>query len=953
MMASPSADQLPYFGPLLDHSEDAIVACDADWRVTVWNEGARGMYGWTAEEAVGRPAAFLGLDESDEQRMDRRRQLAEHGRWRGETTVERRDGSEVPVESSVVAIRDEEGRVSGYLGIHRDITDRKRAEEALRAANRRTEAILERISDTFFAVDDQWRYTYVNERAVATASKAWDREVSAEELLGKNCWELFPETAGTAFDQELRRAVREQRVVEFEAYSLATDAWVEVRAYPSSDGLSVYSRDVTARRRGQEALAYHASLLENVDDAVVGTDPEFRLTIWNSGAERLYGWAREEVLGRDARDVASYAGDRSRLELEAELLETGRTRTEITGYRKDGAGVEVELISVAVRTPDGAVTGYLGIHRDVSERKRAEEALREANRRTEQILESITDHFWAVDREWRYTYVNQRVLAQARLAWGREVTAEEVLGKRCWEMVPEQVGTTLDHEMRRALREQTVVEFEQSSASTSARFEVRIYPLADGLAVLAHDITERTRAEQALREAERRSETILESITDDFVAVDHDWRYTYINDRALRSTQDWLGWPISREELLGRSLWEVLPETVGTVPYLKYHEAVRDGRPVQFETYFAAKDRWFETHVYPSESGLSIYFRTITERKQAEEALREANRRSETILESIGDHFFAMDGDWRITYMNQRLLASTGSALSEELSLDDLLGKNYWEVFPETVGTEIDREFHRAVRDQEIVGFEAVSPLSGRWFDICAYPTDNGLSVYSRDITDRKKAEQRLVEAREAERGRIARALHDEALQSLTDAVALATTADRTKAEPRLTDQLLPILRRAGAQLRAAIYDLRLESEEHSPFVELLERLVDEHRAMAGDSEIQLEIGDGSPARSLGVSGIEVLRILGEALTNARRHAQARRVRVRVWGANAGLWVEVSDDGRGFEAATPASPNHHGITGMRERAKLLNGRLEIHSEPGVGTRMLLEAPLGDGMSGDT
>ena len=83
MMPSPSAEQLPYLGPLLDLTEDAVVACDADWRVTVWNEGARRMLGWTAEEAVGQPGTFFELGETDPQRMDRRRQLARYGRWRG------------------------------------------------------------------------------------------------------------------------------------------------------------------------------------------------------------------------------------------------------------------------------------------------------------------------------------------------------------------------------------------------------------------------------------------------------------------------------------------------------------------------------------------------------------------------------------------------------------------------------------------------------------------------------------------------------------------------------------------------------------------------------------------------------------------------------------------------------------------------------------------------------
>jgi signal transduction histidine kinase len=88
-----------------------------------------------------------------------------------------------------------------------------------------------------------------------------------------------------------------------------------------------------------------------------------------------------------------------------------------------------------------------------------------------------------------------------------------------------------------------------------------------------------------------------------------------------------------------------------------------------------------------------------------------------------------------------------------------------------------------------------------------------------------------------------------------------------------------------------------------------------------------------------------VLRIVGEALTNARQHADARHVRVRIWGRKTSLWVEVADDGCGFEPNGSGFPMHHGITGMHERAKLLGGRLEICSEPGVGTTVRLEATV--------
>ena len=135
-----------------------------------------------------------------------------------------------------------------------------------------------------------------------------------------------------------------------------------------------------------------------------------------------------------------------------------------------------------------------------------------------------------------------------------------------------------------------------------------------------------------------------------------------------------------------------------------------------------------------------------------------------------------------------------------------------------------------------MVRFEVVGPLSGVWFDVCAYPSDHGLSVYSRDITDRKEAEQRVVEAREAERSRFARDLHDQALQSLSDAIALVLFADRSPLEQPLAGQLMPVLRRVGEQLRSAIYGLRLGSDEDRPFVELLDQLVVEHRGVFGRS---------------------------------------------------------------------------------------------------------------------
>jgi PAS domain S-box-containing protein len=140
-------------------------------------------------------------------------------------------------------------------------------------SERRIEDILESITDEFFAVESEWRFTYINERALRSIQKLkGDQELTREEVLGKNQWEVVPEVVGSVFYQKYHEAMREQKAVEFEAYSPFSERWGEVHAYPSEEGLSVYAHDITERKRAEEYLRYHASLLENTEDAVLASD---------------------------------------------------------------------------------------------------------------------------------------------------------------------------------------------------------------------------------------------------------------------------------------------------------------------------------------------------------------------------------------------------------------------------------------------------------------------------------------------------------------------------------------------------------------------------------------------------------------------------------------------------------------------------------------------------------
>jgi signal transduction histidine kinase/ActR/RegA family two-component response regulator len=203
---------------------------------------------------------------------------------------------------------------------------------------------------------------------------------------------------------------------------------------------------------------------------------------------------------------------------------------------------------------------------------------------------------------------------------------------------------------------------------------------------------------------------------------------------------------------------------------------------------------------------------------------------------------------------------------------------------------------------------------------------------------DRSRAQERLGEVREAERSRIARDLHDEALQDLTDALVQADRGSSAGLAPDAAGRLVSTLKRVGQQLRGAIYDLRISDDVNRPFPEALRALIDVQRAMAVDCELDLDIAPETPIGVLGNRGVEVLRIVGEALTNARRHSGARRIRVTARGSEAGVGVDVTDDGRGFDRADePSATGGRGIQGMRERAALLGAGLDIRSAPGAGT----------------
>jgi DNA-binding NarL/FixJ family response regulator len=211
--------------------------------------------------------------------------------------------------------------------------------------------------------------------------------------------------------------------------------------------------------------------------------------------------------------------------------------------------------------------------------------------------------------------------------------------------------------------------------------------------------------------------------------------------------------------------------------------------------------------------------------------------------------------------------------------------------------------------------------------------------------TERKRAEKALREVREAERQRIANDLHDGAIQDLTYALVQAQLVQETLEDPELNDRLeqtIEALKRTGRELRAALYELSLGEEPERPLPELVKALVELNRMLVPDRDVRLEVKEGFPSSPLGKRGQELLRIVQEALTNARKHSEARNVLVSLGAEGEKIRAEVTDDGRGFG---PETISGVGLRSMQERTRAVGGTLNIDSEPGKGTKVCLEMDL--------
>ena len=929
---------------LVEGAKDyAIFMVDPEGRVNNWNEGAERVFGYREEEIVGEHGSLLFTPEDRRRGADEEelRKARDEGRAQDERWHLRKDGSRFFASGFVRPVRDEAGNLIGFSKVARDITERKEAEERTRfladlngalqpltdpdeltataarmlgehlGADRCAYAEVETDEDHFtitgdyangvpsivgrFAMSDfgaeALRLSRENEPYVVTDVEA-DERISEQDLAAYRQTRIRAVVsvplhkagrfaAGMAVHQKTpRRWSREE---------VELVGTVAERCWESMERARAVRELRLSEERYRSLVAASSSIVWTIDPGGRFVEPQ---PLWEAYTgqtweeHRGFGWMR--ALHPDDRDRVGGIWERAR---------DGRSPYESEG-RLFHAPSGTYRYFVARATPlldaSGSIREWVGMVNDVDDRRRAEEAVRFLAEASAVLASSLG---------YRETLASVARLAVPRLAdWcAVDVLEEDGSLERLAVAHPDPEKVALAYELQER--------YPTDPDAPRGMHQV----LRTGQPELIPEIP-RELIEQAARD-ERHGEILRELGLRSYMVV----------------------------PLVARG------RTLGTLAFVTAESGRRYGEAdlkVAEELARRAAMAVDNARLYEEAQ------REIDERKRAEEALRESEERMRFAVDA------ARLGSWDLDL-------ATGAA-RRSLRHDQIFG--YEELLPEWnldlflqhVHPE-DRAFVRRCFDDaaetggawefECRIFRPDGALRWIWARGTPYLDENGQPVRFLggviDITERKRAEESLREVREAERSRMARDLHDGALQDITYALAEAQLVGILAAGTELNDRLEQVvgaLERGSQGLREAVYDLRLQEERDRPLPEALEALLEMNRRMNPRCDMRLEVGGGVPSSPLGETGIEVLRIVQEALNNVRRHSGAENAVVSLSAQGSELVAEIEDDGRGFDT-NASQPGGIGQKSMRERAAALGGRLEVQSEPGKGTRVRVRVPL--------
>ncbi|MGE3819331.1 MAG: PAS domain S-box protein [Isosphaeraceae bacterium] len=394
---------------IVESSDDAIVSKTLEGVITSWNSGAERLFGHTREEALGRSISLIiPPDRMDEEREILRRLNRGERMDHTETVRVTKDGRRIHVSISVSPILDDEGNVTGISKIARDVSERKKAEAERERLLQTIEAERERLAEVFQLSPAFLAVLRGPDHVFELANERCSQLVGHRDLLGKPIREALPELEGQRFFELLDAVYRSgtafvgtemRTMIGHGEGAPPEERFLDFVYQPLRDhdgavsGILLHGVDLTERRRAEAAVRERDERLQlfleaATDHGLIMIDPHGRILEWRGGAERITGWREAEVLG-GGTDVLYTPEDRasglpqSTLRQAAEFGKADGRRWQL---RRDGSRFFADSVVTCLRTTSGRLRGFGMVLRDATERKQAEDALRDADRRKDEFL---------------------------------------------------------------------------------------------------------------------------------------------------------------------------------------------------------------------------------------------------------------------------------------------------------------------------------------------------------------------------------------------------------------------------------------------------------------------------------------------------------------------------------------------------------------------------------------
>ena len=455
----------------------------------------------------------------------------------------------------------------------------------------------------------------------------------------------------------------------------------------------------------------------------------------NDQALQQYGYRHEEFLALTLSDIGADGG---KILMQAEnpcnMVTVGDNK-EICRHRtKNGAVIRVE-ITVHNIVFEGR-QARLAYTNDVSESIEAKEKLILDEEQLRHTLDNMQEGVQIHDFNWKYIYVNHSLVKYS------QYRRAELLGHTLMQKYPGIEQTRLFRVLERSMRLRTTEQMETPFIfpdGTKKDFQLSIQPVPEGIFILSIDISERKRVEAELVLSEENYRTMMERVSDGFVAIDANWRYTYVNRKA--------GQIFGRcpEALVGKHSLTEFPEGSNRPFFDACRKAMDQQHHVYLEAYYAPLDLWLENNIYPSADGLSIFFRDVSARKKDEQK-REFDRNNlHALINNTVDLMWSVDLHFTIISCNH--------AFDKRFSRSSKITSAEDGIAAATAITDqlfAYKKFYERAFTGESFTIEQPGPGANNLSEISFYPIYEGCTVigtacFSRDITERRKAEEFLT----------------------------------------------------------------------------------------------------------------------------------------------------------------------------------------------------------------